>query len=70
MFLPSVSVNQRLWNHSVRFSLSFECRVSGLRGGAQKSDTESTVRTLDDGKSGMQKETKDLKNEIQNLGGS
>jgi len=52
MPLPSAAVDQRLWNHSVRLALSLGCKVSGLRGGAQRSDTDSTAWTLDDGKTG------------------
>lgn len=52
MFLLSTVGDQRLLNHSVRLALSFGCKVSGLRGGAQRSDKESAAWTLDDGRTG------------------
>lgn len=52
IFLPSGVANQRLLNHSARLAISFRCKISGLRGGAQRSEAESRTVLLDDGKTG------------------
>lgn len=48
--LLSDVVDQSAWSHSFRLSLSFGCKVSGLRGGEQRSDTQSATRRRDDSK--------------------
>lgn len=50
IFLLSTVGDQRLLNHFDRLALSFGCRISGLRGGAHRSDADRTLLTLDDGR--------------------